>query len=218
MSNQIAIIGMASQQLTGIVNLMSTGVQDVQNKTAEMNGVQKAMFVISQTIAAAQAFISGISLGSQLAALFPLAAPAMIALGTGIGAAQAGAIAGVTIAGAFDKGGDVPAGQFGIVSEYGDELVNGMLVKGPARVTSRKETARLMNSGGKSSVSLKVDIENRIPGAAYKVEQIDESRVRIIAEEVFSRNIDQGVSSVISNSNSKTSKSMRKNYKTARNL
>lgn len=222
--NTVGHVSMVAQSLTSIVDIMSTGVQQVKQQTAEMNNFQKAMFITTQVVAAAMALINGMAMGTTLAknaALLDftgMTSASMIAFGTAVGAAQAGAIMGVTIAGAFDNGGDVPAGQFGIVSEYGDELVNGMLVKGPARVTSRKETERLMNSGGKSSVSLKVDIENRIPGAAYKVEQIDESRVRIIAEEVFSRNIDQGVSSVIGNSNSKTSKSMRKHYKTARNL
>lgn len=214
--NVVAVASMASQQLTSIADLMSTGVADVQNKVKEMNGVQKTMFLISQAIAAAQAFIQGISLGSQLAALFPLAAPAMLALGTGIGAAQAGAIAGVTIAGAFDKGGNIPAGQAGIVSEYGDELVNGVLVKGPARVTSREDTAKMMNQG--SNVSLKISIENQIPGAVYEQQQLSADEVRIIARQEFNKSIDEGVSTVLASGNSKSSKSLRKNYNTTRKL
>jgi hypothetical protein len=186
-----------------------------------MNAAQKAMFVISQTIAAANAVISGISLGSQLAAMFPLAAPAMITTGLAIGAAQAGAIMGVTIAGAFDEGGNVPAGQFGIVSEYGDELVNGMLVKGPARVTSREDTAKLLDNAGNAggtAVNMKVSIENNIKGAQYDVRQISPEEVKIIAKQVFDQNIDTGVSSAIANPNSKAARSMRSNYNVGRNL
>lgn len=211
--NQIALYGMASQQLTAIADLMATGAADVQNRVREMNDFQKAMFLVSQAVAAATAFINGVSLGTKLAEMFPLVAPQMIALGTGIGAASAGAIAGVTIAGAFDNGGDVPAGQFGIVSEYGDELVNGMLVKGPARVTSRKETERMMSGSGVTSVSLKVNIDNQIPNAQYDVQQLSVDEVRIIARQEFNKNIDQGVSSALSNPNSKAAKSMRRNYK-----
>lgn len=41
-------------------------------------------------------------------------------------------------AGAFDKGGDIPSGQFGIVGEHGPEIVNG-----PANITGRRKTAAL---------------------------------------------------------------------------
>lgn len=215
-ANQVATVGMAAQSVSSLVDLMTTGAADVREKTKEMTGAQKAMFLITQFIAAAQAFVSGISLGSQLAAIFPLAAPAMVATGTAIGAAQAGAIMGVTLAGAFDKGGMIPAGQAGIVSEYGDELVNGVVVKGPARVTSREETARMM--GGSGSTKLNVSIENQIAGAQFDVQQLSEHDVRIIARQEFNRNIDQGISSSLANPNSKTASSMRRNYNTSRNL
>jgi DNA repair exonuclease SbcCD ATPase subunit len=145
--NRIASIGMLAQSMTATVDIWATGGEDIRAQMEEMNAAQKAMFFISQSIAAVQAFIDGVSLGSSLAAMFPLAAPQMIAFGTGVGAAQAGAIMGATIAGAFDKGGYIPGGQLGIVSEYGDELVNGQLVKGPARVTSREDTAKMMGGG-----------------------------------------------------------------------
>jgi hypothetical protein len=47
--------------------------------------------------------------------------------------------------GAYDKGGDIPAGRFGIVGEYGPEFV-----RGPASVTSRAQTAQVMSGGGGS--------------------------------------------------------------------
>lgn len=206
---QLQSVASAAMVMSSTVDLMSTGVEDVKAKTAEMNAFQKGMFIITQSIAAAEAFINGISLGSKLAEMFPLAAPAMITLGTSLGAAQAGAIMGTTFAGTFDNGGVIPAGQSGIVSEYGDELVNGVLVKGPARVTSREETAAMMNNGG-GSVSIL--IENRIDGASYREERIDENTVKIIAEKVFNQNIDSGVSSVLGNRNSKSTKQLKSNF------
>ena len=164
---------------------------------------------ISKGIAAAQAVINGISLGGKLAEMFPIAAIPMQAFGTALGAANAGAIMGTTFAGTFDNGGTIPAGQSGIVSEYGDELVNGVLVKGPARVTSREDTAKMMNGGG-GSVS--IVIENRIDGASYREERIDENTVRIIAERVFNDNIDSGVSSVHGNRNSRSTKQMKNSF------
>lgn len=218
--NQVAIFAMASQQMTQLADIMSNGTADIEAQVAEMNEFQKAMFIVSQTVAAAQALVSGMSLGIQLAEMFPLAAPAMVAFGTGLGAATAGAIAGTTIAGAFDNGGYIPAGQIGAVAGYGDEFVNGTLVRGPAKVTSRKNTAELLrdSAGSGNNVNLSVQVENRIEGGQYRVEQISEDRIKIIAEQVFSRNIDDGVSQVIDNPNSKTAKSYRKNYKTERRL
>jgi len=208
-SAQLQSIASAATIMSSITDLMSTGIEDVKAKTAEMNAFQKTMFLISQSIAAASALINGISLGSKLAEMFPLAAPAMITLGTSLGAAQAGAIMGTTFAGTFDNGGTIPAGQSGIVSEYGDELVNGVMVKGPARVTSREDTAKMMNGGG-GSVSIL--IENRIDGASYREERIDENTVKIIAEKVFNQNIDSGVSSVLGNRNSKSTKQLKSNF------
>lgn len=206
---QLQSISSAAMVMSNITDLMSTGIADVKAKTAEMNAFQKAMFIMSQSIAAASAFINGVSLGSKLAEMFPLAAPSMITMGTALGAAQAGAIMGTTFAGTFDNGGMIPAGQSGIVAEYGDELVNGVVVKGPARVTSREDTAKMMNGGG-GSVS--IVIENRIDGASYREERIDENTVKIIAERVFNDNIDSGVSSVLGNRNSRSTKQMKNSF------
>lgn len=223
--NQLAIYGMAVQQMTGLADMMTNGVEQVKNQTANMNAFQKTMFIASQGLAIAMALINGQVIGMQLAknAAFldwtGLSSAMAYSIGVGMGAASAGAIAGVTLAGAFDEGGNVPAGQFGIVSEYGDELVNGMLVKGPARVTSREDTAELLNNAGSATqVSMKVSIENNIKGAQYDVRQISADEVKIIAKQVFDQNIDSGVSSAIGNPNSKSAKSMRSSYNVSRNL
>lgn len=214
--NQIQVFSMAASQMQGLADLMATGVADVEAKTKEMSDFQKAMFVISQSIAAVQALVNGISLGMSLAALFPLAAPAMISFGTGLGVASSTAIMATTFAGAFDNGGQIMSNEAGIVSEYGAELVNGALVMGAASVTSREDTAKLLNND--KSVSLKVEINNQIANASYDVQQIDEETVRIIAKQEFNKNIDEGVSNVLSNGNSKSAKSLRKNYDTKRRI
>lgn len=74
-------------------------------------------------------------------------------IGPALGAAAAGAIyvaggaAAGKVAGLYDNGGDIPAGKVGIVGEIGPEIV-----RGPATVTSRKETAAMArdaaNGGG----------------------------------------------------------------------
>ncbi len=52
---------------------------------------------------------------------------------------------GSLFAGFFDKGGQIGAGQFGVVGEKGPEIVTG-----PATVIGRQETAELMQGGGGS--------------------------------------------------------------------
>ena len=85
--------------------------------------------------------------------LTPLVCPTASGM---MGYASAGMVAGRAIAGLFDKGGHIPANQFGIVSELGDEsFVNGTLIKRPANVTSRRDSeailARAAGKGGDGS-------------------------------------------------------------------
>ena len=63
---------------------------------------------------------------------------------------MATALSGIAFAGALDKGGTIPQDAIGIMSEYRDELANGVLVRGGqggTQVTSSDETARLMKGG-----------------------------------------------------------------------
>ena len=209
----VLALSSAAAMMTSTVDLLSNGVNQIKAQTAEMTATQKAMFLVNQSIAASMALINGISLGMELAKnaaaldFTGLSSAAMVSFGTSLGAAQAGAIMGTTIAGAFDKGGNIPAGQSGIVSEYGDELVNGVMVKGPARVTSREDTAKMM--GG---ANLNVNVVNNASGVKHEVQQIDENTVKIIASEYFNENIDRGVASVIDKKGSRADKSLRKSY------
>lgn len=181
----------------------------LQQMAEEGSKEAAALFYINQAIALADTIVNTeLAATKALGQLGVFGIPASTII-RATGYASAGIIAGQTIAGAYDKGGVIPAGQSGIVAEYGDELVNGVMVKGPARVTSREETAAMMNNGG-GSVSIL--IENRIDGASYREERIDENTVKIIAEKVFNQNIDSGVSSVLGNRNSKSTKQLKSNF------
>lgn len=204
-SNQVSVIGSTAEFMTNLTDELFTGGEKVREAMEEMSGAQKAMFFITRAIAAAQAVVNGISLGGKLAEIFPLAAPAMVTFGTALGAAQAGAITGTTFAGAFDNGGYIPSGMTGIVSEYGDELVNGQLVKGPARVTSREDTAKMM--GG-----MNVNVINNAPGVEHTVNQIDENTVEIIAKKVLAENIDSAAAGMLSKKGSKTNRALTGKY------
>lgn len=211
---QVQVLSGVSDMITDLADAFATGVDDIRDQMDGMTEFQKAAFLVSQGIAAANALVNGWDLGMKMAAMW--GNPAMVSVGVGLGAASAGAIMGTTFAGAFDNGGYIPGGQMGITSEYGDELVNGVMVKGPARVTSREDTAKMMNSGG--GTGLNISIRNEIPDAAYEVNQLNEKDVEIIATRVMNQKGDKMVASAINKKGSKTDKSMRANYKGATRL
>ena len=65
--------------------------------------------------------------------------------GGGGGGQGLGGLLGSAFAGLFDKGGTIPTGGFGIVGERGPEIV-----RGPANVTSRVDTAKALAGGDKN--------------------------------------------------------------------
>lgn len=70
-------------------------------------------------------------------------------------------------AGFFDKGGRIPSGQVGMVGEVGPELV-----RGPAQVTSRRETAQMMQGGG-----VTVNVNNAPPGTQVNERIMDGKQI-----------------------------------------
>ena len=87
----------------------------------------------------------------------PILAPGAAAAALAATQPMVAAISGLSFAGAFDKGGVIPQNALGIVSEYGDELVNGVLVRGGAggtRVTGREDTSRMMGSSTSNSITI----------------------------------------------------------------
>ena len=118
----------------------------------EASAGQKAAFIASKAFAVAQ-----ILLMTEVAAMNAYHSPTdpmmvgnftLSSLIRAQGYASAGLAAGMAIgeySGAYDKGGYIPTGKFGLVGEIGPEFVNG-----PAHVTGREETARLLGKGGDS--------------------------------------------------------------------
>ena len=118
----------------------------------EASAGQKAAFLASKAMAVAQ-----ILLMTEVAAMNAFSMPTdplmvgnftLSQLIRAQGYASAGLAAGMAIgefSGAYDKGGYIPTGKFGLVGELGPEFVNG-----PAHVTGREETAKLLGKGGDS--------------------------------------------------------------------
>lgn len=81
----------------------------------------------------------------------------------------------------YDKGGNIPSGAIGIVGEYGPEIV-----RGPANVTSRKDTEELL-SNANSNVVINI---NESTEKAGTVEQSQDNEQTII--DIFVSNIRGG--------------------------
>jgi hypothetical protein len=105
----------------------------------EQSKTYKTLFAISKAFSITQAAMSiatGLAKAQELGWPANLAAMAQVA---SAGASIVSQIQGSNYSGAYDDGGQIPAGKIGIVGEYGPELV-----KGPAAVTGRVGTARAM--------------------------------------------------------------------------
>lgn len=103
--------------------------------------------------------------------------------GSGGGGLLGGLVGGLFngFAGFFDKGGRIPSGKFGIAGEFGPELVSG-----PAVVTSRADTARLMGTGG----TLRILLDDRLIGDI--IDQNDRNAIQIVSYGVAQNNRLQG--------------------------
>lgn len=132
----------------------------IEQNAKEGSGIQKAAFAAQKGMAAAQVIIQSEVNATAAMAPPPLGlgkagAPMAEAIRS-MGKASAAVIAAQAFAGMFDNGGNIPSGQWGIVGEYGPEIV-----KGPANVTSRKDTAAMARnamSGGSGGVVINQNI------------------------------------------------------------
>lgn len=109
----------------------------------EQSKAYKVLFAASKAFSIAQA---AMAISTGMAEALKLGWPAGIAAMAGVAAQGAGILSqikGSNYAGAYDEGGLIPAGKIGIVGEYGPELV-----KGPTNVTSRKDTAAMLENAG----------------------------------------------------------------------
>lgn len=105
----------------------------------EQSKAYRALFAVSKAFSVAQA---AMSISTGLAKAQELGFPANLAEMARVAATGAGIvsqISGANFSGAYDKGGNIPAGKIGLVGEYGPELM-----EGPAKITSRAETARML--------------------------------------------------------------------------
>lgn len=122
--------------------------------SGEQSKIYRVLFAISKAYSTAQA---ALALATGLAKALELGYPASMAAMakvSALGSSILSKITSINFAGFFDKGGAIPAGKIGIVGEYGPEIV-----EGPAKVTSRAETAKMLK-GGEAKVEVPPPVVN----------------------------------------------------------
>lgn len=153
---QIATVDMYAG-LFGSLSQLAGQFAQGQSKSAER------AFKVQKALAYAQAVMSTAAGISRALADHPAPASyAYAAMAAAQGAMQVSAISQQKFSGAYDDGGRIPAGSFGVVGERGMEIV-----EGPANVTSRRETARMLRrdedtgGGGAPIVTINVAVDAR---------------------------------------------------------
>lgn len=136
-------------------------------------GAERA-FKVAKALNMAQAIMSIASGVAKAQELGPPLSYVQMAAVAAIGATQIATISSQKFSGAYDGGGRIPAGQVGIVGEKGMELV-----QGPANVTSRKDTARMLKAdraGGGNTITNNVTIQVAVDANGNVTGQTTEAR------------------------------------------
>lgn len=175
---------MMLSQVDTIASAMSMGLGEITGMLAnagkESNFLYKAMIMAQKAAAIPQMIISTeVGAAKALELGMPLGPPLSMAV-RAMGYAGIGTVIGTGIAGLFDRGGMVPSGKYGIVGERGPELV-----KGPAIVTSRQQTAGMAGSRGTGN-QVNVTVHNNAP-VKVETSQNANGDIEMVIKEVVAR-------------------------------
>jgi hypothetical protein len=158
---QSSMMGSASGFFDGMAGMASAAA-------GEQSGIYRATFALSKGFATAKAALDmQMAISDAMSKGFPQNIPLM-AQAASAGAQIASTIGGLNYSGAYDKGGYIPAGSFGVGSEKRDEFINGVLVKGPARITGGAQTEKKIEAAANGGGSMTAYITQNIQGNGDK--------------------------------------------------
>lgn len=145
------------------------GFSNLTSNMDKASGAYKALFAVQKAFSVASAMLSCINAWAN--ALRDLPWPEnLVAYAQAI--AMTGSLMGqITSVSMHDKGGNIPAGHYGIVGEIGPELI-----RGPATVTSRKDTEDLLSNRGGANVVVNL-IEDASRAGRVEQNETDEETV-----------------------------------------
>ena len=138
----------------------------------------KTLFALQKSFAVASSILS-IYQGAANAMAAPY--PQNLIAWAGVlaqGLALVGQIKSINYTGAYDKGGYIPSGAVGLVGEIGPELI-----KGPATVTGRKDTADMLRQ---NSITVNLIEDREKAGTVQQSERDDQQMIDIFVANIRS--------------------------------
>lgn len=175
-----------------------------KDAAGEQSDVYKALFAASKAFAVANSIIK-IQQGVAEAASLPWPTN-LAAIGSTIAATAqvVGTISSTNYSGAYERGGIIPAGRFGLVGEAGPEFV-----QGPATVTSARNTSDMLGRTGRGGSNVTVNITN-LPGQTADVKERETPDGKMI--DVMIKQVKREVASDIAKGGNGISQALEKNY------
>lgn len=161
------------QTMQGITRNMSDAFFDLSSGMEESSSSYKALFAVQKSFAVASATMDAVR--AWISALNDPTAvtwPQKLANYASAIATTTSAIGQLSSVSMYDKGGQIGAGEFGIVGEYGPELI-----QGPASITSRRKTADLARSAMNSGDVIINLYESQEKAGTVDSSQEDEARI-----------------------------------------
>ena len=166
-------------KLKDVTQTLSDAFSDMAGSMNKSSSSYKALFAIQKGFAVASATMNAILAWSQ--ALSDPTQMSWIAKLTQYAnaiALTANIISQLRSVQMYDKGGEIKAGELGIVGEYGPELI-----QGPATVTSRKDTADILNRN-QSNVIVNLIEDNEKAGTVTENTTDEETIIDIFVSNI----------------------------------
>lgn len=164
------------QTAGGIASTLS-GI--AKNTVGEQSRTYKTLFGMSQAFAIAD---STVQIANSIAKAANTPFPANLAAIAEVASATAGIVSSIQSVKMLDTGGYVSAGDAALVGEYGPELV-----KGPAYVESRRNSAEKLNSAKPTTSGVVVNIINQTDASVTKQRETVQPDGTIIIDMVVKR-------------------------------
>lgn len=166
-------------KLKDVTQNLSDAFSDMAGSMNKSSSSYKALFAIQKGFAVASATMNAILAWSQ--ALSDPTQMSWIAKLTQYAnaiALTANIISQLRSVQMYDKGGEIKAGELGIVGEYGPELI-----QGPATVTSRKDTADILNKN-QSNIVVNLIEDNEKAGTVTENATDEETIIDIFVSNI----------------------------------
>ena len=173
---------LTATQITGVYAQASSAIGGYIGNIAQgfekNSGMYRTLFALQKSFAVASSILS-IYQGAANAMAAPY--PQNLVAWAGVlaqGLALVGQIKSINYSGAYDKGGYIPSGAVGLVGEIGPELI-----KGPATVTGRKDTADMLRQ---NSITVNLIEDRERAGTVQQSERDDQQMIDIFVANIRS--------------------------------